>query len=88
MISDVRTVSETALFKREAAEVRSQAERSEFIDKRRHMIPQGEKQTDEEMARFQSDLLAAVRQMKAGQAARTTQVPLTPAADAPPKRAA
>lgn len=52
------------------------------------MIPQGEKQTDEEMARFQSDLLAAVRQMKAGQAARTTQVPLTPAADAPPKRAA
>ena len=46
------------------------------------MAKQGKKQTDAEMVQFQSDLLESVRQMKAGQAARTTQVTLTPAADA------
>lgn len=40
------------------------------------------KQIDAEMAQFQNDLLESVRQMKAGKAARTTQVALTPAADA------
>lgn len=40
------------------------------------------KQIDADMAQFQNDLLESVRQMKAGKAARTTQVALTPAADA------
>ena len=35
-----------------------------------------------EMEQFQNDLLESVRQMKAGKAARTTVVALTPAADA------
>lgn len=37
---------------------------------------------DTEMEQFQNDLLQSVRQMKAGKAARTTVVTLTPAADA------
>lgn len=40
------------------------------------------KKVDSEMEKFQSDLLESVRQMKAGKAARTTQVQLTSAADA------
>ena len=40
------------------------------------------KTTDEDMAQFQDDLLASVRQMKAGKAVRTTAVALTPAAEA------
>ncbi len=40
------------------------------------------KPIDAEMVQFQNDLLESVRQMKAGQAARTTVVTLTPAADA------
>ena len=40
------------------------------------------KPIDQEMAQFQNDLLASVRQMKAGKAARTTTVVLTQAADA------
>jgi len=40
------------------------------------------KQIDADMVQFQNDLLESVRQMKAGKAARTTQVALTPAADA------
>jgi putative transcriptional regulator len=37
---------------------------------------------DKEMEQFQADLLESVRQMKRGQAASTTHVQLTPAADA------
>ncbi|CAD5378749.1 Helix-turn-helix domain-containing protein [Pseudomonas sp. OF001] len=37
---------------------------------------------DKELEQFQADLLKSVRQMKAGQAARTTEVKLTPAAEA------
>lgn len=37
---------------------------------------------DREMQTFQDDLMQAVRDMKAGRAARTTQVTLSPAADA------
>ncbi|MBA1322723.1 helix-turn-helix domain-containing protein [Pseudomonas plecoglossicida] len=37
---------------------------------------------DHEMENFQKDLLASVRQMKAGQAARTTEVTLSAAAEA------
>ena len=37
---------------------------------------------DAEMEQFQQDLLRSVRQMKTGKAARTTEVVLTPAADA------
>ncbi|WP_312933515.1 helix-turn-helix domain-containing protein [Pseudomonas sp.] len=37
---------------------------------------------DHEMDRFQQDLLASVRQMKAGKAARTTQVVVSAAAEA------
>ena len=40
------------------------------------------KQIDADMVQFQNDLLESVRQMKAGKAARTTQVALTPVADA------
>ena len=40
------------------------------------------KKVDPEMQRFQDDLLESVRQMKAGRAARVTNVPLTAAADA------
>ena len=40
------------------------------------------KAVDAEMEQFQSDLLQSVRQMKAGKAARTSVVVLTPAADA------
>lgn len=40
------------------------------------------KTVDKEMEQFQSDLLQSVRQMKAGKAARTTVVALTPAAEA------
>jgi putative transcriptional regulator len=40
------------------------------------------KTADKEMEQFQSDLLESVRQMKAGKAARTRVVALTPAADA------
>ncbi len=40
------------------------------------------KKVDLEMQRFQDDLLESVRQMKAGRAARITNVPLTAAADA------
>jgi len=40
------------------------------------------KAIDKDMAQFQDDLLASVRQMKTGKAARTTVVALTPAADA------
>ncbi len=37
---------------------------------------------DKEMEKFQQDLLKSVRQMKAGKAARTTQVVLSPIAEA------
>lgn len=37
---------------------------------------------DKEMEKFQQDLLKSVRQMKAGKAARTTQVALSPIAEA------
>ena len=37
---------------------------------------------DKEIEQFQADLLKSVRQMKAGQAARTTEVKLTAAAEA------
>lgn len=37
---------------------------------------------DKEMAQFQQDLLTSVRQMKAGNAAKTTVFALTPAAEA------
>ena len=37
---------------------------------------------DHEMENFQKDLLASVRQMKAGEAARTTEVTLSAAAEA------
>lgn len=37
---------------------------------------------DHEMENFQKDLLASVRQMKAGKAARTTEVTLSAAAEA------
>ncbi len=37
---------------------------------------------DKEMEQFKADLLESVRQMKRGKAARTTEVLLTPAADA------
>ena len=37
---------------------------------------------DKEMTQFQNDLLESVRQMKAGQAARVTEVKLTMAAEA------
>ena len=37
------------------------------------------KRIDAEMERFQSDLLASVRQMKSGKAARITEVAITPA---------
>lgn len=37
---------------------------------------------DKEMEKFQQDLLASVRQMKAGKAARTTKVMLSPIAEA------
>ena len=37
---------------------------------------------DKEMEQFQNDLLESVRQMKAGKAARVTDVPLTTAAEA------
>ena len=37
---------------------------------------------DKEMEQFKADLLESVRQMKHGEAARTTLVQLTPAADA------
>ena len=40
------------------------------------------KTLDKEMAQFQTDLLQSVRQMKAGKAARTSVVTLTPAAEA------
>ena len=40
------------------------------------------KPIDAEVDQFQKDLLESVRQMKAGKAARTTVVALTPAADA------
>lgn len=40
------------------------------------------KAIDKDMAQFQDDLLASVRQMKAGKAVRTTVVALTPAAEA------
>lgn len=40
------------------------------------------KAVDAEMAQFQRDLLLSVRQMKAGKAARTSVVVLTPAAGA------
>jgi len=40
------------------------------------------KTVNSEMEQFQNDLLQSVRQMKAGKAARTTVVALTPAADA------
>ena len=40
------------------------------------------KAIDKEMAQFQKDLLTSVRQMKAGKAAKTTVVALTPAAQA------
>jgi putative transcriptional regulator len=35
-----------------------------------------------ELARFQEDLLTSVKQMRAGQAARITEVAITPAAEA------
>ena len=41
-----------------------------------------DKTLDKEMAPFQTDLLQSVRQMKAGKAARTSLVTLTPAAEA------
>lgn len=37
---------------------------------------------DKEMEKFQQDLLKSARQMKAGKAARTTQVALSPIAEA------
>lgn len=37
---------------------------------------------DKEMEKFQKDLLESVRQMKAGKAARTTKVALSPIAEA------
>ena len=37
---------------------------------------------DKEMKKFQQDLLKSVQQMKAGKAARTTQVALSPIAEA------
>ena len=40
------------------------------------------KKVDPEMEQFQEELLKSVRQMKAGRAARVTQVPLTAAAEA------
>lgn len=40
------------------------------------------KSVDKEVVQFQEDLLTSVRQMKAGKAARTTVVALTPAAEA------
>lgn len=40
------------------------------------------KKVDLEMEQFQEELLKSVRQMKAGRAARVTQVPLTAAAEA------
>lgn len=46
------------------------------------MVNSAKKQIDADMVQFQNDLLESVRQMKAGKAARTTQVALTPAADA------
>jgi len=46
------------------------------------MTKQIDKIVDAEMEQFQSDLLLSVRQMKAGKAARTSVVVLTPAADA------
>ena len=41
-----------------------------------------DKAVNSEMDQFQSDLLRSVRQMKAGKAARTTVIALTPAAEA------
>ena len=41
-----------------------------------------DKTLDKEMAQFQTDLLQSVQQMKAGKAARTSVVTLTPAAEA------
>jgi putative transcriptional regulator len=46
------------------------------------MAKQPKKPVDAEMVQFQNDLLESVRQMKAGKAAKTTVVALTPAADA------
>jgi putative transcriptional regulator len=46
------------------------------------MVKQPKKPVDAEMVQFQNDLLESVRQMKAGKAAKTTVVELTPAADA------
>jgi putative transcriptional regulator len=46
------------------------------------MAKQPKKLIDAEMLQFQNDLLESVRQMKAGKAAKTTAVQLTPAADA------
>ena len=46
------------------------------------MAKQPKKPVDAEMVQFQNDLLESVRQMKAGKAAKTTMVELTPAADA------
>ena len=46
------------------------------------MAKQPKKPVDAEMVQFQNDLLESVRQMKAGKAAKTTVVQLTPAADA------
>jgi putative transcriptional regulator len=46
------------------------------------MAKQSKKPVDSEMVQFQNDLLESVRQMKAGKAAKTTVVQLTPAADA------
>lgn len=40
------------------------------------------KKVDAEMQQFQRELLASVREMKAGRAARVTHVTLTPAAEA------
>lgn len=40
------------------------------------------KAIDKELVQFQKDLLESVRQMKAGKAARTSVVALTPAAEA------
>jgi putative transcriptional regulator len=46
------------------------------------MVKAMDKTLDNEMAQFQTDLLQSVRQMKAGNAARTSVVTLTPAAEA------
>lgn len=46
------------------------------------MAKQPKRLVDPEMVQFQNDLLESVRQMKAGKAAKTTVVELTPAADA------